>query len=103
MTTWTAVLLASAACFAIKISGYLLPAHWLERDAVRALASRITIVMLSGLVAVQALASGRTLVLDARIPALAVAALLLWRRAPFAVVVAVAAATAAGLRALGVG
>ncbi len=101
MTTWTAVLLASAACFVIKFAGYLLPHQLLERESVRALASRITIVMLSGLVAVQALAAGRSLVLDARIPALAVAALLLWRRAPFVVVVVAAAATAAAIRALG--
>jgi hypothetical protein len=40
------------------------------------------------------------LVLDARTPALAVAAVLVWRRAPFLVVVLAAAATAALLRAL---
>ena len=38
--------------------------------------------------------------LDARVPALAVAALLVWRRAPFLVVVLAAAATAALLRAV---
>jgi hypothetical protein len=37
-------------------------------------------------------------VLDARVPAVAVAGFLLWRRAPFVVVVVVAAVVAAGLR-----
>ena len=40
------------------------------------------------------------LVVDARVPAMVVAALLVWRRAPFLVVVLSAAATAALLRAL---
>jgi hypothetical protein len=40
------------------------------------------------------------LVLDARTPALSVAAVLVWRRAPFLVVVLAAAATAALLRVL---
>jgi hypothetical protein len=41
--------------------------------------------------------------IDARLPALAVAAFLLWRRAPFLVVVIAGAAVAAVLRALGWG
>jgi hypothetical protein len=40
-------------------------------------------------------------VFDARAPALAVAAVLVWRRAPFLVVVLAAAAAAALLRAVG--
>ena len=39
-------------------------------------------------------------VIDARLPAVGVAALLVWRRAPFLVVVLAAAATAALLRAV---
>jgi len=42
-------------------------------------------------------------VLDARAPALCVAALLVWRRAPFLVVVLSAAGTAALLRAVAYG
>jgi hypothetical protein len=40
-------------------------------------------------------------VIDARLPALVVAGVLVWRRAPFLVVVLAAAATAALLRAVG--
>lgn len=100
MTGWAAVLGACAACFAVKVSGYLAPQHWLERPRVVRVAGLVTVALLAALVGVQTLASGRALQPDARVPALAVAAVLLWRRAPFIVVVAAAAATAAALRAL---
>lgn len=96
--TWTAILLASAACFLTKLAGYLFPHGWLERPVVARTAAMITVGLLSALVAVQAVAAGQRLVLDARVPALAVAAVLLWRRAPFVVVVLAAAAVAAVLR-----
>jgi hypothetical protein len=97
---WGAVLAASAACFAVKLAGYLAPQSWLERPRVVRVAGLVTVALLAALVAVQTLASGRSLQLDARVPALGVAAVLLWRRAPFVVVVAAAAITAAVLRAL---
>ena len=46
-----------------------------------------------GAILVQTVGDGHRLVLDARVPALAVAAVLVWRRAPFLVVVLAAAAT----------
>jgi len=46
------------------------------------------------------MAEGRTLVLDERMAGMAVAAALVWRRAPFLAVVVAAAATTAGLRAV---
>ena len=100
MTTWAAVLGACAACFAVKLAGYLAPHAWLERPRVVRIAGLVTVALLAALVAVQTLANGRQLQLDARLPALGVAALLLWRRAPFVVVVVAAAVTAAVLRAL---
>jgi hypothetical protein len=56
--------------------------------------------LLAALVAVQAFSSERRLVLDARAAALGVAAVALVLRAPTLVVVVLAAATAAGLRAV---
>ena len=61
----------------------------------------VAVPLLAALIVVQTLGDGHRLVLDARVPALAVAAVLVWRRAPFLVVVLAAAATAALLRALG--
>lgn len=70
------------------------------RPSLAAALGLLAIPLLGALVAVQTLASGETLVLDARVPALGVAAVLVWRRAPFLVVVLAAAATAALVRAL---
>jgi len=95
-----AVLLASGLCYAIKMAGYLLPHEWLEHPEISRLAARITVAMLAALVAVQLLGQGRTLTVDERVPAVAVAAVLLWRRAPFVVVVISAAVVAALLRML---
>jgi hypothetical protein len=99
VNTWVAVLAACAACFVVKLAGYLAPHQWLERPRVVRIAGLVTVALLAALVAVQTLGSGRQLVLDARVPALGVAAILLWRRAPFVVVVIAAAVTAGLIRA----
>ena len=96
-----AVGLAALAVFAIKLAGHLAPRRLLERPDVIRGAGLLTAGLLSALVAVQTVAGADHLQVDARLPALAVAAVALWRRAPFIVVVALAAVTAAGLRALG--
>ena len=98
MTLWTAVLTASVICVALKATGYLLPAHWLDAPRPARIADFLTVALLSALVMVQTLGAGAAVVLDARLPAVAIAALLLWARAPFLVVVAAAAVTAALLR-----
>lgn len=103
MIGWAAVLAASALCFALKLAGHLAPRRWLERPEVVRLAGLVTVGLLAALVATQTIAIERSLAPDARVPALAVAAVALWRRAPFVVVVLLAAVTAAGLRALGWG
>lgn len=100
MSTWTAVLVASAGCFALKALGWSVPATVLERDRVRRTAQLLPVALLGALVVVQAFASGRHLQLDARAAGLAVAAVAVLLRAPFLVVVVAAAATAALLRAL---
>src|SRR5690606_5827728 len=76
---------------------------WLASERVSRVTTLVTVALLVSLVVVQGFADGRTLVVDARVPALAVAALALALRAPFILVVLLAAATAAGLRALGWG
>lgn len=98
---WGGVLLAGLACFAIKLAGHVLPEHWLAQPRVARVAALVTVALLSALVAVQTATDGGQVVVDARLPALAVAAVALVLRAPFIVVVLLAAATAAGLRLLG--
>ena len=101
MIGWTGVLLACLAVFAIKLTGHLAPERLLQRPAVVRGAGLLTAGLLAALVGIQALTTGDRIVLDARVPALGVAAIALWFRAPFVVVVLLAALAAAGLRALG--
>ncbi len=99
--TWLAVLAACALCFAIKLLGHHVPTHWLTRPRAARISGLLTVTLLAALVAVQAATAGGRVVVDARLAALGVAAVALWLRAPFIVVVVLAALTAAGLRALG--
>lgn len=98
MTMWTAVLLAALLCLALKELGYAVPERWMQAPVVAHTTDLLTVALLAALVAVQTLAVGTMITVDARLPALAVAAVLLTLRAPFLVVVATAAITAAVLR-----
>ncbi|NYI03072.1 AzlD domain-containing protein [Allostreptomyces psammosilenae] len=100
MNTWTALLLAAAGCYAIKLLGLTVPERVLRHPALRSTAGLLPIALLASLTAVQTLSDGPELVLDADAPALAAAGVALWLRAPFLVVLLVAAATSALLRSL---
>lgn len=99
--TWVAVLGASVGCYLLKLTGLSVPASLLAHPVVARTALLLPVALLSALVAVQVLGGPGALVADARLPALALAALLLWRGAPFLVVVVGAAVLAAVLRLLG--
>ena len=100
MTLWPLFLLASIAVLAIKLVGYAVPPRLFEQPRPRRTLELLTVSLLAGLVAVQTLGGGDGIVLDARIPAVLVAAGLFAVRAPFIVAVAAAAAVAAALRQL---
>ena len=95
---WWAVLGAAAACYLLKLAGLSVPARVLERPVVERVADLVPVALLAALVAVQVVASGPTLELDARAVALGAAVLLLLARAPFLVVVFGAALVAAVVR-----
>ncbi|HZJ07881.1 MAG TPA: AzlD domain-containing protein [Nocardioidaceae bacterium] len=97
---WAAIILTGIGCYLLKLGGLSMPAAVLERPAVERIADRMPVALLSALVAVQVFASGSHLVLDARLAGLAAAVLALLLRAPFLVVVLVAALTAALIRLL---
>lgn len=104
MTLWTTVLLASGLSFAVKFLGYLVPHQMLEGRVLSRVTALLPVALLSALVAVQTFTgSGGGMTLDARAAGVAVAVTALLLRAPFLVVVILAAATAAALRALGSG
>jgi hypothetical protein len=103
VTAWNVVLLASVLVLGLKIAGYLVPARLLERPTPARVATLLTVALLSALVVTQTIqgSGGHPLSVDARLPALGVAAVLLAIRAPFIVVVVAAAVVAAVLRLLG--
>ncbi|MEE2815595.1 MAG: AzlD domain-containing protein [Actinomycetota bacterium] len=98
MTLWSAIALASVICLALKVTGYLVPPRLLEAPRPARIADLLTVALLAALVAVQTLGVGEAIVVEARVPAVLVAAGLLLLRAPFLVVVVAAAAVAAALR-----
>jgi branched chain amino acid efflux pump len=98
--SWSALLALGAISYALKASGPVLAGGRQLRPPVRGALDLVAVPLLAALILVQTVGDGHRLVLDARLPALAVAAILVWRRAPFLVVVLAAAATAALLRAL---
>lgn len=100
MTVWHIILLASAATLALKLAGYFVPAGFLERERPARIADLLTVALLAALIAVQTFATGQSLEIDARLPAVIVAAALFALRVPFVIVVFVAAGVAAGIRAL---
>ena len=94
MTLWVAVVVASLACLGLKLAGHYVPHRWLEDGRFQRISALLPVALLAALVAVQAFGAGPALRIDARLPAVIVAAALLLLRSPFIVVVGVAAAVA---------
>jgi len=103
MTLTLTVLGASLACYILKLLGYLAPQRWLASSRLHRIVGQVTVALLAALVAVQTLGVRHGLAVDARLAGLAVAAVALILRAPFLLVVVLAASTAAALRALHIG
>ena len=89
--TWAAIVVSSLGCYLLKLSGLSVPARWLEAPLVQRIAALLPIALLAALAAVQTVATGTHLVLDARLAGVAAAIVALLLRAPFLVVVGVAA------------
>ncbi|MCU1565727.1 MAG: hypothetical protein JWQ56_664 [Pseudarthrobacter sp.] len=101
MSLWIWLLIACALAYAWKLVGYLVPAKLLEDPRMSRVAGTMTIGLLASLTVVNTVASGQSLAADARLGALAAAAIALALRAPFLLVVVLGAGTAAALRMLG--
>lgn len=98
--SWTAIIGLGLAAYALKAIGPVLVGRRPVPADVTEVLGLIAVPVLAALILVQTFDGAGRLVLDARVPAMVVAAVLVWRRAPFLVVVLSAAATAALLRAL---
>lgn len=99
MTLWSIIIVASIGVLALKLSGYLVPPAFMEKPRPSRVANLLTVALLAALVATQTLGSGTEIVLDARVPAIGLAAVLFALRVPFVLVIIAAAVAAALLRA----
>jgi len=98
---WLLIVVACVVGFLTKLLGYLVPKKWLTNPRIARVAGTLTIGLLASLTVANAVATGQELAVDSRLGALVAAAVALWLKAPFLVVVIVGAAAAAGLRMLG--
>ena len=98
---WITVLVASGGAFLEKLLGYLLPHSFLERESVRRMTGLLPVSLLSALVVVQTFSLDNSISVDARLLGIAVALIALLLRAPFIVVVVLAAAVTGLVRWLG--
>jgi hypothetical protein len=97
---WTAILLTALGAYLLKLAGLSIPGAVLEHPLVHRIADLMPVALLAALVAVQVFSDGPSLTLDARAAGLAAAVFALLLRAPFIVVVLIAALTAGILRLL---
>ena len=102
---WTAIIVAGLGSYLLKFAGLSLPPRLFEHPVAARIVDLMPVALLAALIGVQVFASGNThgqhLALDARAAGLGVAVVALLLRAPFLLVVVLAAATAAILRLLG--
>ena len=98
MTLWLAILVGAAVTYLTKLSGYAVPARWLANPRMTRVAGAITVALLSALTVMNTFAAGASWVVDARLASLVVAALALWARLPFLLVVVLGAVAAGTVR-----
>lgn len=98
MSLWGWIVLACAAAWVTKWLGYAVPARFLQNPRMTQVAACMTVALLTALTVMNTLSAGQALALDARLAALGVAALALWLRAPFLLVVMLGGGTAALVR-----
>jgi branched-subunit amino acid transport protein len=97
-----AILVLAVGTFSLRVAGPLLRSRFEVPERIQQMMSAAAIVLLAALVATAALTDGHTHAGIARPAGVLVGAVLAARRAPFVLVVVAAAATAAGLRLVGV-
>ena len=100
--TWTTLLVLAAGTYLLRLAGIALRDRLSLPARVERYVDLGATALLVALVATAALLDGGAFTGWARPAGVAVGALAAWRRAPFVLVVLLAAGTTAGLRALGV-
>lgn len=98
---WPLVLVASLGCYVEKMLGLIVPVRWVQGRRTAAAITAVPVALLAALTAIGTVATGTSLVLDARLAGVAVAAVLVLARRGFLVVLLGAVATTALVRLLG--
>lgn len=99
--SWLVVLLLTIGAAGQRLLGMYVVGSTLDRrPALREIAELLPVAVVVALIAQLTVGDGRSITLDTRLIGVAVAAVLVWRRAPFIVVVLGAVITTAGVRAL---
>ncbi|TDD43417.1 AzlD domain-containing protein [Kribbella antibiotica] len=98
----TGIGILAVGTFSLRIAGPVLRSRFEIPERIQGLLAAAAIVLLTALVATAALTAGSGSAGIARPAGVLVGGVLAWRKAPFVLIVVAAAATAAGLRLLGV-
>ncbi len=101
MTFWIVVLVVGAATIAFKASGPVLLGRKPLGPRVQSVVDLLAPVMLAALVVTQMLGGDEEIVIDARVPGVAAAAVAIWRGVPLIVAMVIAGLVTALLRAAG--
>jgi hypothetical protein len=97
--SWTVITLLVAGVAGQRLVGMFAGRAMLARvPALERLASLIPAAVVAAVIVQLTVASGKSVVIDERLAGLAIAGILVWRRAPFIVVILAAAGTTALLR-----
>lgn len=96
------ILILAAGTFSLRFAGPAMRSRFELSERAQQVMAAAAVVLLAALVATSALMDGHGPAGVARPAGVLVGGILAWRKAPFVVVVVAAAATAAGLRLLGV-
>src|SRR5690349_7394741 len=100
MLLWLGIALGAASCYLLKLGGMSVPQRWVEDRRVQMAAALLPVGLLAALTATQTFTTGAHLTVDARVVGLTCAVIAVLLRAPFLVVVAVAALATALTRLL---
>lgn len=87
---WFAILISSAVMLAMRLLGYFLPSHVIERERALRIISLMPIVLLAALVGVQTLTKEQAVVVDHRLAGLVAGAIALYLKRSFITVMVVA-------------
>ena len=95
---WIPLLVGCLGVYLFKLAGLSVPAAVLARPTVQRIAALLPVVLLAALIGVQTLGAGQSIHVDARLAGVMVAGVAVWRKAPFLVVVIIAAVVTALFR-----